>query len=433
MRVPTALQPLVDEGLIDEVIRPLQSGKEADVYLVETAGDVRVAKVYKEASKRSFRQRADYTEGRGTRRSRDARALKKGSRYGKAQKEAAWQTAEVDTLYRLVAADVRVPEPYAFHEGVLVMELVKGANGEPAPRLWDARLNGDQARRVHELLVRYTVRMLCCGVVHGDLSEYNVLLAADGPVIIDLPQAVDPAMNRNAERLFKRDARNLSAYLGRYAPELRRTRYGEEIWDLYERAELEPESPLTGRFKRKSKQVDLRALQTEIREAAEDAPAADPRIADAIAELQARAKAREEGRDPDAPEGPSPRSGKRRRRRGGKRRSGQDGQAQGRQAQGAQRGKGQSRGDAGQAQERRPSQQRRRRRGGSGQSGQGERDQRGAGPRGQAQQGGGSRGGAGRSAEGGEGGGRRRRRKPRRRGASGPEVVSVRRGKSDER
>lgn len=273
MKTPSRIEPLVADGLVDKVIRQLMSGKEAMVYVVQCGDEVLCAKVYKEANKRSFRQAVDYTEGRKIKNSRQARAMAKGSRYGRQEQEAAWQHAEVDALHRLAAAGVRVPTPYNFHEGVLLMELVTDENGSPAPRLNDVVLSEDDARRYHAVLIRQVVRMLCAGIVHGDLSEYNVLIDSDGPVIIDLPQAIDAAANNNASRMLERDVDNLATYFGQFAPELLRTDYGKEIWSLYETGALQPESELTGHFKRNEKLADLNGVMRVI-DAARDEDAA---------------------------------------------------------------------------------------------------------------------------------------------------------------
>lgn len=260
MKPPKALQPLVDEGLIDTVVRQLMSGKEAMVFVVRRGDETLCAKVYKEATQRSFRQAVDYTENRRVKNSRQARAMAKGTRYGRQAQEAAWQSAEVDALYRLAAAGVRVPRPDNFHEGVLLMELVADEHGDAAPRLNDVSFNHDDALAHHATLLREVVRMLCAGVVHGDLSEFNILLAADGPVIIDLPQAVDAAGNNHACRMLLRDVDNLRAFFGRSAPELLGTEYGAEIWSLYQRGLLLPETPLTGRYEHVRGAVDLASV-----------------------------------------------------------------------------------------------------------------------------------------------------------------------------
>jgi RIO kinase 1 len=240
------------------------SGKEAMVFVVRCGEEIRCAKVYKEANKRSFRQSVDYTEGRKVKSSRQARAMEKGSRYGRKSQEEAWQNAEVDALYRLAAAGVRVPKPYNFHEGVLLMELVTDINGNAAPRLNDVVLTEELARAYHHALLTEVVRMLCAGVVHGDLSEYNVLVGSDGPVIIDLPQAIDAAGNKHASSMLERDVENLANYFGRFAPELRKTDYGKEIWSLYEAGELHTAVKLTGRFERVEKPADLGGVMREI-------------------------------------------------------------------------------------------------------------------------------------------------------------------------
>jgi RIO kinase 1 len=267
MKIPARLQPLVEDGVIDAVVRQLMSGKEAMVFIVRCGDALRCAKVYKEANKRAFRQAVDYTENRKTKNSRRARAMEKRTRYGRKAQEEAWQSAEVDALYRLSAAGVRVPAPYNFHDGVLLMELVTGADGEPAPRLDDVECSAEEARALHRALMTQVVRMLCAGVVHADLSEFNVLLGAAGPVIIDLPQAVDAAGNNHAKSMLERDVRNLTNYFGRYAPELNATEYGKEIWSLYESGVLTPDVTLTGRFDAALQPVDLGSVVREIDDA----------------------------------------------------------------------------------------------------------------------------------------------------------------------
>jgi RIO kinase 1 len=272
MKTPPRLQTLVEEGLIDTVVRQLMSGKEAMVYVVRCGEETRCAKIYKEATNRSFRQAVDYTENRKVKNSRQARAMAKGSKFGREAQEAAWQSAEVDALYRLADAGVRVPKPYNFFEGVLLMELVTDANGDAAPRLNDVAFTPEEALRHHAMLIKQVVRMLCAGVVHGDLSEFNILLAEDGPVIIDLPQAVDAAGNNHAKRMLLRDVDNLRGFFGQFAPELLKTDFGLEIWELYQRGTLDNDVTLTGRFVRQSGAVDVGGLMREIDDArAEDA------------------------------------------------------------------------------------------------------------------------------------------------------------------
>jgi RIO kinase 1 len=267
MKAPPRLQTLIDEGLIDSVVRQLMSGKEAMVYVVRCGDHTRCAKIYKEATQRSFRQAVDYTENRKVKNTRLQRAMAKGTKFGRQATEAAWQSAEVDALYRLAAAGVRVPEPYNFADGVLLMELVTDEHGDAAPRLNDVVFTPEDARQHHATLLVEVIRMLCAGVVHGDLSEFNVLLAADGPVIIDLPQAVDAAGNNHARRMLLRDVGNLAEFFGQFAPELLSTRYGEEIWNLYERGELHTGSALTGSFARPSGPVDLGGVLREVEDA----------------------------------------------------------------------------------------------------------------------------------------------------------------------
>ncbi len=281
MKTPARLQPLLDEGLIDSVQRQLMSGKEAMVFVVRSGGETLCAKVYKAATHRSFRQAVDYTENRKTKNSRQARAMAKGTKFGRQAMEAAWQSAEVDALYRLAAAGVRVPRPINFHEGVLLMELVCDANGDAAPRLNDMAFTAEQARSHHATLIREVVRMLAAGVVHGDLSEFNILLGADGPVVIDLPQAVDAAGNNHASAMLERDVANLRHFFGRFAPELLATDFGREIWALYQKGLLGPDSMLTGVFKQALKPVNLGDVLAVIDDAKDEEAARRQRLAEA--------------------------------------------------------------------------------------------------------------------------------------------------------
>jgi len=267
VKTPPRLQTLLAEGLIDDVVRQLKSGKEADVYVVRCGDETCAAKIYKEAHKRSFRQAVDYTENRKVRNSRQARAMSKRTAFGRQQQEAAWQSAEVDALYRLAGAGVRVPRPINFHDGVLLMELVADEHGDAAPRLNDLSFSEAEAQQHHATLIDEVVRMLCAGVIHGDLSEFNILLAADGPVIIDLPQAVDASGNSHAPRMLLRDVKNLSVFFGRFAPALLGTQYGPEIWALFAGGLLEAGMPLTGRYQPAPGAVDLSALLSEIEDA----------------------------------------------------------------------------------------------------------------------------------------------------------------------
>jgi RIO kinase 1 len=290
MKAPPRLQPLIEEGLIDAVVRQLMSGKEAMVYVVRCGDETRCAKIYKEANNRSFRQAVDYTENRKVKNSRQARAMAKGSKFGRQAQEAAWQSAEVDALYRLAAAGVRVPQPYNFFDGVLLMELVTDADGDAAPRLNDVAFTPEQAKTHHATLIGEVVRMLCAGVVHGDLSEFNILLAHSGepgsddfPVIIDLPQAVDAAGNNHAQRMLMRDVGNLRDFFGQFAPALKGTTYGPEIWSLYQAGLLSEDTPLTGRYTRAPGEVDLASVMREIDDARDEDSARRERMAQAAA------------------------------------------------------------------------------------------------------------------------------------------------------
>jgi RIO kinase 1 len=267
MKTPKRIEPLVEEGLIDEVLRQLMSGKEATVYVVRCGDDIRCAKVYKEADRRSFHQAVSYQEGRRVKNSRQARAMEKGTRYGRKMAEEVWQNAEVDALYRLAAAGVRVPQPYICFQGVLLMELLTDADGNAAPRLNDVALSEELALQYHAGLLHQVVLMLCAGVIHGDLSEFNILVTADGPVIIDLPQAVDAAGNTGAGDMLLRDVANLASYFGRFAPGLIGSQYGKEIWALYQAGLLTPETPLTGYVAPDETKADVGAVLREIEDA----------------------------------------------------------------------------------------------------------------------------------------------------------------------
>ncbi|HEX4025626.1 MAG TPA: PA4780 family RIO1-like protein kinase [Steroidobacteraceae bacterium] len=271
MKTPPALQPLIDDGIIDEVIRPLKSGKEATVYVVRSGSHTRCAKVYRNMAQRSFQRRARYQEGRKVRGSRQARAMAKSTRFGRHEQEAAWKNAEVDALYQLVAAGVRVPQPFGYFNDVLIMELVTDAGGLPAPRLGEMALTADTAREYHRFLISQVVRMLSVGLIHGDLSEFNVLVGTDGPVIIDLPQAVNAAGNNGALEMLERDVNNLRSTLGRAAPELLETQFAREMWALFTQGELHADSELTGVMARDETVTDPDAVMVVIEDAREEA------------------------------------------------------------------------------------------------------------------------------------------------------------------
>ena len=284
MKIPQRLQPLVDDGLIDEVQSRLMSGKEADIFIVRCGDEIRCAKVYKEASKRSFKKAVQYTEGRKVRNGRRARAMEKRSSYGRKQQEEIWQTAEVDALIRLAQAGVRVPEPYICTDGVLLMELITDEDGDVAPRLNDVTMSPEQAIEDHQVVMHYIALMLCDGLVHGDLSEFNVLLDEYGPVIIDLPQAVDASANNNAKAMLIRDVNNMTRYYAEFAPELMESRYAEEMWALYEEGELKPDSLLKGQFEDSEQEANVDSVLDEIKAAFEE-----------MRERQERLQAAEEG------------------------------------------------------------------------------------------------------------------------------------------
>lgn len=273
MKIPKGLQPLIDDGIVDGVLRQLKSGKEASVYIVACGSNIRCAKVYKDAEHRGFHKLAEYQEGRRARGSRDARAMGKRSRHGRTVQESEWKNAEVEALFRLADAGVRVPQPHGVYEGVLLMELILDGHGNPAPRLGEVEMTADQARSWHAFMIGQIVRMLCTGLIHGDLSEYNVLVDRDGPVVIDLPQAVNAAGNNNAFQMLERDIDNMRMTFGRSAPELLDTQYAHEIWKLYQASELKPDTPLSGRFMHDAAPADVGAVLEQIDEARREAEA----------------------------------------------------------------------------------------------------------------------------------------------------------------
>ncbi len=271
MKIPAGLQPLIDDGIVDEVIRALKSGKEASVYVVRCGTEIRCAKVYKDMGQRSFQQRAQYQEGRKVRGSRQARAMARSTRYGRKEQESVWKNAEVSALYQLTAAGVRVPKPYGYFNDVLVMELVTDAQGQSAPRLGEVELTPERAREFHGFIIQQVVRMLCAGLIHGDLSEYNILIDAAGPVIIDLPQAVNAAGNNNAFAMLRRDVANIRDTLGRFAPELLSSQFGPEMWALFSQGKLRPDSELSGEFVRDEASADIDVVMLAIDDAREEA------------------------------------------------------------------------------------------------------------------------------------------------------------------
>lgn len=270
MKIPKRLLPLIEDGLIDEVIRPLMSGKEAAVFIVRRGSEICCAKVYKEAAKRSFKQAVQYQEGRKVRNSRRARAMEKGSKFGRNQQEDAWQNAEVDALYKLADAGVRVPVPYGCFDGVLLMELVTNEEGHVAPRLNDVAMSSEQAVEDHTVIMHYVKLMLCAGLVHGDLSEFNVLVDDYGPVIIDLPQAVDAAANNHAQWMLERDVKSITEYYAQFEPELTETHFAKEIWAHFENGTLTPDTPLSGTFEEVLEEADLDTVLQEIKAVLEE-------------------------------------------------------------------------------------------------------------------------------------------------------------------
>jgi RIO kinase 1 len=264
MKIPKRILPLVDDGLVDEVIRPLMSGKEADVFVVRCGSHIRCAKIYKEPEKRGFKQAVLYQEGRKVRNSRRARAMEKGSRFGRKEQEHSWQNTEVDALYKLASAGVRVPKPYGCFDGVLLMELITDIDGLEAPRLNDVSMSPEQAIEDHSIVIQHIVKMLCAGLIHGDLSEFNILVDEAGPVIIDLPQVIDAAANNSAKMFLQRDVNRITDYYSEIAPELRQSRYADEIWALYETGDLLPDVELTGNFEESNEIVDVDTVMQEI-------------------------------------------------------------------------------------------------------------------------------------------------------------------------
>jgi RIO kinase 1 len=271
MKIPKGLQPLIDDGAIDEVLRPLKSGKEASVYTVRSGVEILCAKVYKDMAQRSFQARVQYQEGRKVRGSRQARAIGRASKFGRREQETAWKNTEVEVLYQLADAGVHVPQPRGYLHGVLLMDMVVDADGDNAPRLGEVDLTPERAREFHAVLMRDVVRMLCLGLIHGDLSEYNVLVSPDGPVLIDFPQVVSAAGNNNARAMLLRDVHNIRDSLARFAPELVYTHFGEEMWALYEQSDLQPDTELTGKFVFDEHVADLDAIRDSIEDARQEA------------------------------------------------------------------------------------------------------------------------------------------------------------------
>ena len=236
------LDLLLSEGILDEVLGRLKSGKEAEVFRVVYRGQVVAAKVYKDRIQRSFQHNVAYKEGRKVRNSRTQRAIDKGSRFGRDEAEDAWKSSEAGTLQLLHRQGVRVPTPVLFYEGVLLMELVLDADGDTAPRLIEAAIEPEQASAIYRDLRGQIIKVLCCDLIHGDLSPYNVLLGTAGPTIIDFPQAISAAHNSQSEGFFQRDFENIFNFFAELDRRLLAQRGdGREIWRAYARRELSPD------------------------------------------------------------------------------------------------------------------------------------------------------------------------------------------------
>jgi len=236
------LDVLIADGVIDEVLGRLKSGKEANISLVRRGEAVIAAKVYKDRSTRSFKNNSDYKEGRKVRNTRTQRAIDRGGQFGRDAAEQAWKSAEADALYKLAGTGVRVPEPVMFYEGVLLMDLVCDAEGRPAPRLIDVAIERDAAIGIFADLVAQMISMLCCDLIHGDLSPYNILAAAEGPTIIDFPQVISAVHSSRAEYFFLRDFDNIVRFLAGFDPSLAvHTADGRAIWRAYVSRELTPQ------------------------------------------------------------------------------------------------------------------------------------------------------------------------------------------------
>ncbi|MBS1121486.1 MAG: hypothetical protein H6Q90_3714 [Deltaproteobacteria bacterium] len=236
------LDLLVADGVIDEVLGRLKSGKEANISLVRRGDQTFAAKVYKDRATRSFKNNTEYKEGRKVRNTRTQRAMDSGGQFGRDAAEQEWKSAEADALFKLHGTGVRVPTPIMFYEGVLLMELVRDAEGRPAPRLIDVAIPPEEACAVFADLVAQMISMLCCDVIHGDLSPYNILAAAEGPTIIDFPQVISAVHSSRAEFFFLRDFDNVGRFLAGFDRSLAIHRAdGRAIWRAYVSRELTPQ------------------------------------------------------------------------------------------------------------------------------------------------------------------------------------------------